>query len=118
VTDWNAWLDAAGISDVDGERGPGFNHSYHVIQAAVNGEGVALGRSVLVADALARGDLVRPFSASIPSAYSYYLVCAEPLSDDSVVAAFRAWMRTQVTAQLAETARLAETAQPPHAMPR
>jgi LysR family glycine cleavage system transcriptional activator len=67
----------------------------------MNGEGVALGRSVLVADALARGDLVRPFSASIPSAYSYYLVCAEPLSDDSVVAAFRAWMTMQVGAQAA-----------------
>jgi LysR family transcriptional regulator, glycine cleavage system transcriptional activator len=105
VTDWNAWLDAVGISDVDGDRGPGFNHSYHVIQAAVNGEGVALGRSVLVADALARGELVRPFPASIPSAYSYYLVCAEPLSDDSVVAAFRAWMTAQVAAQFGQASQ-------------
>ena len=112
VTDWNAWLDAVGVGGVDGERGPGFNHSYHVIQAAMNGEGVALGRSVLVADALARGDLVRPFSASIPSAYSYYLVCAEPLSDDSVVAAFRAWMTTQVGAQFAQASPPAQASQP------
>jgi LysR family glycine cleavage system transcriptional activator len=117
VTDWTAWLDAVGISGVDGERGPGFSHSYHVIQAAMNSEGVALGRSVLVADALARGDLVRPFSASIPSAYSYYLVCAEPLSDDSVVAAFRTWMRAQVTAQLTHS-QAAETAQTAHVAPR
>jgi LysR family glycine cleavage system transcriptional activator len=96
VTDWNAWLDAAGVAGIDGERGPGFNHSYHVIQAAVGGEGVALGRSVLVADALARGDLVRPFAISIPSAYSYYLVCMEPLTDAPAVTAFRAWIMAQV----------------------
>ena len=60
VTDWNAWLDTAEIMDIDGERGPGFNHSNHVIQAAIDGQGVALGRSVLIADALARGDLVPP----------------------------------------------------------
>ena len=95
VTDWSAWLDAAGISGVDGERGPGFNHSYHVILAAINGDGVALGRSVLVADALARGDLVRPFAITTPSTYSYYLICAEPLIDDPVMAAFRAWIMTQ-----------------------
>ncbi len=95
VTDWNAWLDAAEIMDIDGERGPGFNHSNHVIQAAIDGQGVALGRSVLIADALARGDLVRPFTISIASAYSYYLVCTEPLTDDPVVAAFSGWITAQ-----------------------
>ena len=102
VTDWNAWLDAAGVKDVDGDRGPGFNHSYHVIQAAISGEGVALGRSVLVADALSRGELVRPFPMSIPSTYSYYLVSAEPLSDDPVVAAFRAWITGQAKPAMVE----------------
>lgn len=95
VTDWNAWLDAAEVTGVDGERGPGFNHSFHVIQAALDGQGVALGRSVLVADALARGDLVRPFATSIPSAYAYYLVGTEPSTDDPVVAAFSAWITAQ-----------------------
>jgi LysR family transcriptional regulator, glycine cleavage system transcriptional activator len=107
VADWNAWLDAAEVTDVDGERGPGFNHSYLVIQAAIDGQGVALGRSVLVADALARGELVRPFSISIPCAYSYYLVCTEPLTEDPVVAAFCAWITTQAEVQpaLAPVAR-------------
>ncbi len=102
VTDWNAWLDAADVSDVDGERGPGFNQSYLVVQAAIGGEGVALGRSILVSDALARGDLVRPFAISIPSAYSYYLVGVDPLIDDPAVAAFRAWIMTQVQSPAAE----------------
>jgi len=95
VTDWNAWLDAADIQDVDGERGPGFNHSHHVIQAAINGEGVALGRSVLVSDALSRGDLVRPFALSVPSAYSYYLVCVDSVAEDPAVAGFSNWINAQ-----------------------
>jgi LysR family transcriptional regulator, glycine cleavage system transcriptional activator len=95
VTDWSMWLEAAGVRGIDGERGPGFNHSYLVMQAAVNGDGVALGRSVLVADALARGELVRPFAPSIPSAYSYYLVSSEPLTEEPTVAAFRAWILQQ-----------------------
>jgi LysR family glycine cleavage system transcriptional activator len=110
ITDWNAWLDAAGVTGIDGDRGPGFNHSHHVIQAAVNGEGVALGRSVLVADGLARGDLVRPFATSIPSAYSYYLVCMEPLIDDLAVAAFRAWITTQALPPSKNTTHAANVA--------
>ena len=99
VTDWNAWLDTAEVVEVDGERGPGFNpYSYLVIQAAIDGQGVALGRSVLVADALLRGDLVRPFSISIPCVYSYYLVCTEPLTEDPVIAAFCAWIGAQAQA--------------------
>jgi LysR family glycine cleavage system transcriptional activator len=98
VTDWNAWLDAAEVADIDSERGPGFNHSSLVIQAAIDGQGVALGRSVLVADALARGQLVRPFAVSIPCAYSYYLVGTEPLTEDPVAAAFGAWIRAQAQA--------------------
>jgi LysR family glycine cleavage system transcriptional activator len=99
VTDWNAWLDAADVAGVDGERGPGFNDSFHVIQAAIAGEGIALGRSVLVSDALSRGDLVRPFALSVPSAYSYFLVCVDSLAEDPVVAGFTAWIKAHAQAQ-------------------
>jgi LysR family glycine cleavage system transcriptional activator len=46
----------------------------HAIQAAVQGEGVALGRSALVADDLAAGRLVRPFDLSLPAGFAYYVV--------------------------------------------
>jgi len=95
TVDWKAWLQTAKVTDVDGERGPGFNHSYLVTQAAINGEGVALGRSVLVAEAIARGQLVRPFEGSMRSAYSYFLVCPETLAQEPSVAAFRDWMLEQ-----------------------
>ncbi|HTT41709.1 MAG TPA: transcriptional regulator GcvA [Steroidobacteraceae bacterium] len=92
VTDWRGWLESAGISGIDAERGPGFNHSHLVTQAAIHGAGVALGRSALVVDALRRGELVRPFSLSIPSRYSYFVVCSRGAVRDPVVAGFRDWL--------------------------
>ena len=52
VTDWAEWLQAAGVSGIDVDRGPGFNHSHLVTAAAMNGDGIALGRGALVADAI------------------------------------------------------------------
>ncbi|HVN43848.1 MAG TPA: transcriptional regulator GcvA [Steroidobacteraceae bacterium] len=91
-TGWADWLDAVGVTDIDGERGPGFNHSNLVIQAAELGEGVALGRSPLVIDALIHGTLVRPFAQTLPSPYSYYIVTTARWASDPVVRAFSDWV--------------------------
>ena len=48
-----------------------------VIQAAIDGQGVALGQSVLVEADLAGGRLVKPFEPTIPLDYAYYVVCPE-----------------------------------------
>jgi DNA-binding transcriptional LysR family regulator len=58
--DWATWLRTAGITDVDPHRGPMFHSSEYAVQAAIQGEGVILGRSALVADDLASG---RPWAA-------------------------------------------------------
>ncbi len=90
--DWRMWLMAAGVEGVDAARGPGYGHSYLVVQAAIAGEGVALGRSVLVADALAEGRLVRPFDVSLPVEFAYYVVCPEDLAESPKVKPFRDWL--------------------------
>jgi LysR family glycine cleavage system transcriptional activator len=93
TTGWRDWLAAAGLTDVDPERGPGFNHSNLVIQAAEMGEGVALGRGALVIDALTNGTLVRPFHLTLPSPFAYYVVTTARRSDsDPLVRAFRDWV--------------------------
>ncbi|MBS0400263.1 MAG: transcriptional regulator GcvA [Proteobacteria bacterium] len=92
IPDWQAWLTAAGVGDVDVERGPGFNHSHLVTAAAINGDGVALGRSALVADALGKGQLIKPFDLVLPCRYSYHAVCSSGALGDPVVAAFRDWL--------------------------
>ena len=92
VIDWRTWLDAAGLTDVDAERGPGFNHSYLGIQAAINGDGIALGRSALVANALRQGTLVKPFDLCLPCRFAYFVVTSKGSFDDPIVTTFRNWL--------------------------
>ena len=90
--DWRMWLLAAGVDGVDPERGPRYSHSNLVVQAAIAGEGVALGRSVLVADALAEGRLVRPFAISLPVEFAYYVVAPKGAAARPKVKDFRDWL--------------------------
>ncbi|WP_339865452.1 transcriptional regulator GcvA [Paremcibacter congregatus] len=92
VMGWKEWLEEAGVEGVDPSRGPGFTHSHHVMQAAIFGEGVALGRGALVADALRKGDLVAPFETKIPCTYKYYLVSTKTASDQPKIRAFTNWL--------------------------
>jgi LysR family glycine cleavage system transcriptional activator len=89
VTDWRGWLTAAGVEGIDTERGPRFDHSGLVTQAAIGGAGVALGRGALVLDAVRRGQLISPFTIRIPSRFAYFVVCSRGAARDPVIAAFR-----------------------------
>ncbi|MCR9219541.1 MAG: transcriptional regulator GcvA [Alphaproteobacteria bacterium] len=105
LTDWRVWLLAAGVDDVDPSRGPSFNYSDLVLQAAIAGQGVALGRSSLAHDALARGQLVRPFDVSLPGDYAYYFVCPDYAVDRPRVKAFRDWLFEEAERDRPEDAR-------------
>ena len=63
-----------------------------MIQAAIDGQGVALGGSVIVEADLADGRLVKPFALTIPVDYAYYIVCPETAAERPKVAAFRKWI--------------------------
>lgn len=89
---WRRWLSAVGVTEVDAERGPHYHHSNLVLQAAEQGDGIALARSVLAADALASGRLVRPFDISLPAEYAYYVVCPTDHLRRPKVKAFRDWL--------------------------
>ncbi|MBI1245500.1 MAG: transcriptional regulator GcvA [Alphaproteobacteria bacterium] len=89
---WRTWLDAAGVSGVDISKGRRFGQSNMSIQAAIEGLGVALGRSPLVVDDLAAGRLVRPFDLSVPSGYAHYFVCPARALATPKIAAFREWV--------------------------
>ena len=93
---WRVWLAAAGGTKVDDTRGPSYNLSTHVVQAAINGNGVALGREALVADDLAAGRLVRLFEVSLPAPLSYYVVYPKQALQRKKVRDFRDWLFEQV----------------------
>ena len=90
--DWRTWLLAADVEGVDPNRGVVFTESSLLIQAAMAGQGVALARSVLAADGLADGKLVRPFGQNLPREFAYYLVCPLDTAEQPKVQAFREWL--------------------------
>jgi LysR family transcriptional regulator, glycine cleavage system transcriptional activator len=96
TVDWAIWLHGAGIGNVDPHRGPTFLSSDHAIQAAIQGEGVVLGRSALVADDLAAGSLVRPFEFSLPAGFAYYVVYPPRALQRPAVKTFRDWLMAEI----------------------
>lgn len=95
---WQVWLDAAGVDGVDATRGRRYGQSNMVIQAAIDGFGVALGRTALVHDDLRAGRLVCPFGPRIPADYGYYFVCRPSALLATPVAAFRKWLLAEAAA--------------------
>jgi len=96
--EWPLWLRAVGIEGVDASRGPSFSLWELSLQAAVAGQGVALGRSALVTQYLQTGQLVRPLAISSPSEWGYYFVCLPERASEPKIAAFRSWLQHEVTA--------------------
>jgi LysR family glycine cleavage system transcriptional activator len=94
--DWAMWLRTAGVQGVDAHRGPRFESSVHAVQAAVQGEGVVLGRSALVADDLKAGRLVKPFTLSLPADLAYYVVYPTQSAERPKIKAFRDWLMEEV----------------------
>jgi LysR family glycine cleavage system transcriptional activator len=99
---WEVWLSAAGVSGVDPTRGLRLDGSNLVIDAAIAGQGVALGKSTLAADDLAAGRLMRPFAFNISDRYAYYVVCPEGAAATPKIAAFRDWLFDEARAFLKE----------------
>jgi LysR family glycine cleavage system transcriptional activator len=94
--DWGVWLDRAGVTDVDATRGPSFWPSHLVINAAIDGLGVALAKKNWVLKDLADGLLVRPFELALPVEFSYFMVYPQDRRADPRIAAFVAWVHEEI----------------------
>ena len=96
---WPQWFAAAGAADaVDTTRGPAFNDHSNAIQAAIDGQGVALGRTALVGDDLLAGRLVRPFDRVISADIAYWIVCPKGTAERPKIVAFREWLLVEADA--------------------
>jgi LysR family glycine cleavage system transcriptional activator len=100
---WRMWMLAVGVKDFNDRRGLHFSLTSLAIQAAIDGHGVALGDSTLVADDIAAGRLVQPFSLAlkVPPELAYYVTAPVETAEDPMVRAFRDW----VLAEAGQTAR-------------
>jgi len=96
--DWTMWLAARGVKGVDGTRGPRFNQSSLVIEAAVGGRGVALAKRALAQADLDAGRLVSPFQITTAVDFAYYLVHPKPKGRLPQVKAFMTWLTAEAEA--------------------
>ena len=96
--DWTMWLAARGVKGVDGTRGPRFNQSSLVIEAAVAGRGVALAKRTLAQDDLDAGRLVAPWPISTDVAFAYYVVHPKAKARLPQVKAFVSWITAEAAA--------------------
>jgi LysR family glycine cleavage system transcriptional activator len=91
-TDWSRWLEAAGIVGVEVSHGPILNHASMLIDAAADGQGLALARTVLAAWDLITGRLVRPLAGSLQLSKTYWIVCPKATSMLPKIVTFRDWV--------------------------
>ena len=96
--DWGRWLEAAGAPGERLLQGPILNHASMLIDAAIEGQGVALARTMLAASDLIAGRLVRPFQAAIPLRNTYWIVCPKATRALPKIVAFRDWLFDEVAA--------------------
>lgn len=99
---WPAWLRATGVEPPRPLHGPRFNNYAIVVQAARDGQGIALGWRRLVADLLADGSLVRPIDSRLHTRESYFLVVPTAASPDWRTEAFCRWIFEEAGAEGAE----------------
>jgi LysR family transcriptional regulator, glycine cleavage system transcriptional activator len=90
--DWNQWLTAARVEDIDATHGPRFNNMSMALDAAVNGQGVVLGLYPLAQYDIEAGRLAVAFDLCLPLEHAYYVVSPEKSADEDNVRAFRNWL--------------------------
>lgn len=133
--DWAPWFRAAGLDWPEPSSGLVLSDSAMVLQAALEGRGVALARRSLATLALRAGKLVRPFDISIEARHApegisanafphdlpfeqrprwrYWIVLPERTAETPLLAAFLAWLRAEVAADLAAPLEPSAGAHPP-----
>lgn len=94
---WQTWLSKVGVLDATAARGMQINNSAAVLQAAIEGQGIALARSVMARDDLAAGRLIRLFpDIEYASPLAYYVVYRSECASLPKLKAFRDWIFDQV----------------------
>lgn len=95
---WDVWLALVGLAGRPLNIGYTYADAALCLDAAIAGQGMLLGWQVLTSDALASGRLVAPFPQRARTGYDYWMVTARERKPAPPVAAFMAWLRTEMAA--------------------
>ncbi len=93
-TTWLSWFEAAGVSNPV-LRGPVLNQASMLIDAAIDGQGIALARTALAAWDLINARLVIPINVSLRMQKTYWIVCPRATSGVPKIKTFRDWLLTE-----------------------
>ena len=98
VEDWHVWLDAAGIPQLKGRAAAKYDSYLLAIEAAIDGQGVALVPHFLAAPDIKSGRLVQPFAIDVQQPARWYLACLKERAEEPRIRRFREWIIELVAA--------------------
>jgi LysR family glycine cleavage system transcriptional activator len=90
-TNWGRLFEAAGV-ETTAIQGPVINRASLLIDAAIDGQGVALARTALAAWDIIHGRLMRPVDVSLSVANTYWIICPKATASAPKIAVFRQWL--------------------------
>lgn len=93
---WRQWFGEAGIMHLEPEAGPVFSEAYMALQAAMAGQGLVLGQSILVDHDMAAGRLVRMLDTPVSLRMSYYLLYPQQSQGELAFELFRTWLLDEI----------------------
>jgi len=96
--DWARWLAAAGVGVNRELHGPIVNRASMLIDAAVDGQGLALARTALASWDLLHRRLARPFEQALPLSKLYWIVCPSTTAEVPKISTFRDWLLAEAVA--------------------
>ena len=92
---WKTWLEVERIADLRPAGTLSFSGYEQIIPAAVAGHGVALGRTPLVRDLIASGELVAPFKSTADPARAYFAIVSRAAESRPEAADFVEWLKRE-----------------------
>ena len=92
LPEWSLWLRSMGVEGLKPAGSLHFSDFDQMMNAAMRGQGVALGRFPLITTLVQERRLVAPFRQTLASARAYHLVRSEASADKAEVSDFAAWL--------------------------
>ncbi len=110
--DWERWFDTHGLDPAGARRGTIVDNYQVLVQAAVEGQGIALLLTSIYSELMDRKRLVMPFGADYGVEFTYHVLYPEGALSRPVVRAFRDWLFQQVAEDDYARAAFAASSQP------
>jgi len=104
--DWTRWLELAGVDGAKLSHGPMLNRASMAIDAAVDGQGIALARTTLAATDLITGRLLRPFAEELRLSKIYWIICPQATAKLPKIVTFREWLLAEAASDVCELEKL------------